>query len=337
MIDVLIAGGGPAGLATAINAALAGMEAVVVEPRATPVDKACGEGLMPTGAAALSALGVRVPGRPLRGIRYADERHRVHAEFRHGPGLGVRRTALHAALAGRAAEVGVKVVHGRVEALRQHEDHVEAFGTRARWLVAADGLHSPLRALLGLELPSPAPRRYGQRRHYRIAPWTDFVEVHWAPRGEAYVTPVADDLVGVAVLGSERRRYDEHLAEFPGLVARLEGPVATPVRGAGPLKQRVRARVAGRVLLVGDAAGYVDALTGEGVSLGLLAARALVECLRAGRPQAYERAWRRLSLRHRLLTEALLAARRHPGTARLIVPAARRLPAVFAATVNALA
>ncbi|MEV6984814.1 NAD(P)/FAD-dependent oxidoreductase [Sphaerisporangium sp. NPDC051017] len=337
MIDVLIAGGGPAGLATAINAALAGMEAVVVEPRATPVDKACGEGLMPTGAAALSALGVRAPGRPLRGIRYADARHRVHAEFRHGPGLGVRRTSLHAALAGRATEVGVKIVHGRVEALRQYDDHVEAFGTRARWLVAADGLHSPLRALLGLELPSRAPRRYGQRRHFRIAPWTDFVEVHWAPRGEAYVTPVADDLVGVAVLGSERRRYDEHLAEFPGLVALLDGPAATPVRGAGPLRRRVRARVAGRVLLVGDAAGYVDALTGEGVSLGLLAARALVGCLRAGRPQAYERAWRRLSLRHRLLTEGLLAARRHPGTARLIVPAARRLPAVFAATVNALA
>jgi flavin-dependent dehydrogenase len=337
VIDVLIAGGGPAGLATAIHAALAGMEAVVVEPRSTPVDKACGEGLMPTGAAALRSLGVRVPGWPLRGIRYVDERHRVHAAFRHGPGLGVRRTSLHAALAGRAAEVGVKIVHGRVEGLRQHEDHVEAAGMRARWLVAADGLHSPLRALLGLDLPSPAPRRYGQRRHYRIAPWTDFVEVHWAPRGEAYVTPVGDDLVGVAVLSSERRRYDEHLAGFPGLLARLDGPVATPVRGAGPLKQRVRARVAGRVLLVGDAAGYVDALTGEGVSLALLSARALAGCLRAGRPQAYERAWRRLSLRHRLLTEALLGARRYPGTARLIVPAARRLPAVFAATVNALA
>ncbi|GII65972.1 oxidoreductase [Sphaerisporangium krabiense] len=337
MIDVLVAGGGPAGLATAIHAALAGMEAVVVEPRAAPVDKACGEGLMPTGAAALRALGVTAPGHPLRGIVYADGRHRVGAEFRHGTGLGVRRTTLHAALAGRAAEVGVKLVPGRVEGLRQYGDHVEAAGMRARWLVAADGLHSPLRALLGLELPVRAPRRYGQRRHYRLAPWTDFVEVHWARGGEAYVTPVADDLVGVAVLSGERRRYDEHLAAFPHLLARLDGPAATPVRGAGPLRRRVRARVAGRVLLVGDAAGYVDALTGEGVSLGLTSARALVACLRAGRPQAYEGAWRRLSLRHRLLTEALLAARRRPGTAGLVVPAARRLPAVFAAAVNALA
>ncbi|MCW2877189.1 MAG: monooxygenase FAD-binding protein [Sphaerisporangium sp.] len=337
MIDVLVAGGGPAGLATAIHAALAGMEAVVVEPRPAPVDKACGEGLMPTGVTALRSLGVRVEGRPLRGIRYVDERHRVEAAFRDGHGLGVRRTSLHAALAERAADVGVKVVHGRVSGVRQHADSVEAAGMRARWLVAADGLHSPLRGLLGLELPSRAPRRYGLRRHYQVAPWADFVEVHWAARGEAYVTPVGEDLVGVAVLSSERRGYDEHLAGFPAILARLEGPAATTVRGAGPLRQRVRARVAGRVLLVGDAAGYMDALTGEGVSLGLLSARALVGCLRAGRPEAYERAWRRLSLRHRVLTGALLAARGAPGSAQLIVPAARRLPAVFAATVNALA
>ncbi|MDH2430193.1 NAD(P)/FAD-dependent oxidoreductase [Sphaerisporangium sp. TRM90804] len=337
MIDVLVAGGGPAGLATAIHAALAGMEAVVVEPRPTPVDKACGEGLMPTGVAALGALGVEVEGWPLRGIRYLDGRRSAQAAFRRGTGLGVRRTTLHAALAARAAALGVKTVSGRVEDVRQAPDAVEAAGMRARWLVAADGLRSPLRRRLGLEVPGAVPRRYGLRRHYRVAPWTGFVEVHWAGRGEAYVTPVAPDLVGVAVLSSERRGYDEHLAAFPALLARLDGPPATSVRGAGPLRQRVRGRVAGRVLLVGDAAGYMDALTGEGVSLALLSARALVDCLRAGRPEAYERAWGRLSLRHRVLTGALLAARRHPATATMIVPAARRLPPAFTAAVNALA
>ncbi|XVQ82659.1 NAD(P)/FAD-dependent oxidoreductase [Microbispora siamensis] len=378
MIDVLVAGGGPAGLATAIHAALAGMEAVVVEPRPGPVDKACGEGLMPTGAAALADLGVAMPdGRPFRGIRYVDGRHRVQAEFRDGPGLGVRRTALHTALALRARDLGVRVVPGRVDDVRTTGEGVRARVTGgpelgspelggpelggpeldgpelgdpelgglelggpelgARWLVAADGLHSPIRTRLGLGLPSGGPRRYGLRRHYRIAPWTDFVEVHWAPGGEAYVTPVGDDLVGVAVLSSERRTYDEHLARFPGLLARLDGPPATPVRGAGPLRQRVRRRVAGPVLLVGDAAGYVDALTGEGISLALLSARALVGCLRAGRPEEYENAWRRLSRRSRLLTAALVRARRHPPAARMIVPAARRLPAVFGAAVRSLA
>ncbi|NUW43834.1 NAD(P)/FAD-dependent oxidoreductase [Nonomuraea rhodomycinica] len=336
MIDVLVAGGGPAGLATAIHAALAGMEAVVVEPRATPVDKACGEGLMPGGVAALTAMGVELTGRPLRGIHYLDGRHSARAAFHDAEGLGVRRTVLHAALARRAAELGVKTVTGRVSAVRQDGDGVEAAGLRARWLVAADGLHSPVRRSLGLGLPDARPRRYGLRRHYRVAPWNDHVEVHWSGAGEAYVTPVAGDLVGVAILSTRRGGYEEHLEAFPGLLARLDGAPATAVRGAGPLRQRVRSRVAGRVLLVGDAAGYTDALTGEGVSLAARCARALVDSLRRGRPRDYERAWARISRAHRLLTGALVYVAGRPGTARLVVPAAQRLPAVFTATVRAL-
>jgi flavin-dependent dehydrogenase len=337
VIDILVAGGGPAGLATAIHAALAGMEAVVIEPRPAPVDKACGEGLMPGGTAALRSLGVDVTGRQLRGIRYLDGRHEAQAQFHDDYGLGVRRTALHAALSRRAAELGVKVVPGRIGHVRQHEDAVDAAGRRARWLVAADGLHSPLRRSLGLELPDRRPRRYGLRQHYQIAPWSDFVEVHWAAHGEAYVTPVGENLVGVAVLSSQRCTYQTHLAQFPALRARLDGPVVTRVRGAGPLRQRARSRVAGRVLLVGDAAGYTDALTGEGVSLALRSAQALVSCLHADHPEAYEDAWRSLSRRHRLLTDALLRVRRHPTSAQLIVPAAHHLPALFTMAIRALA
>ncbi len=172
---------------------------------------------------------------------------------------------------------------------------MRAAGLRARWLVAADGLHSPLRRSLGLDLPARGVRRYGQRRHYRMTPWTDFVEVHWSGGGEAYVTPVGHDLVGVAILSSGRRGFEEHLSAFPGLVERLRGPAVTPVRGAGPLRQHVRARRSGRVLLVGDAAGYVDALTGEGISLAVRSAEILTRCLREDRPQDYEGAWLRLS------------------------------------------
>ncbi|MFD3513012.1 NAD(P)/FAD-dependent oxidoreductase [Streptomyces sp. NPDC058657] len=336
MIDVLVAGGGPAGLATAVHAALAGLEAVVVEPRSGPVDKACGEGVMPSGVAALRALGIEAPGRELRGIRYLDANTRVEAPFRGAAGLGVRRTALHAALHRRALDVGVRILPGKVGEVRQSADSVTAAGLTARWLVAADGLHSPVRRRLGLDLPGVAPGRYGLRRHFRVEPWTDFVEVHWSGDGEAYVTPVGDDLVGVAVLTRSRRRYEEHLAGFPALAASLSGPAATQVRGAGPLRQRVRRRTAGRVLLVGDAAGYVDALTGEGIALALATAGAAVRCVAAGRPQEYERAWARLTRRHRLLTGALLTASRRPGTARLVAPGAARMPALFAAAVHAL-
>lgn len=336
MIDVLVAGGGPAGLASAIHAALAGMEAVVVEPRTSPVDKACGEGVMPSGVAALRALGVDATGRELRGIRYLDGATQVEAAFRDRTGLGIRRTELHAALHRRARDLGVRVVPGKIGEVRQSADAVRAAGLTARWLIAADGLHSPLRRALGLDLPSRAPGRYGLRRHYRVAPWSDFVDVHWSPCGEAYVTPVGDDLVGVAILTRSRRGYDEHLAGFPGLAALRHGPAATAVRGAGPLRQRVRARAAGRVLLVGDAAGYVDALTGEGIALALATAGAAVRCLAAGRPDTYERDWARLTRRHRLLTAALLAATRRARAARLVVPTASRLPPLFTAAVHAL-
>jgi flavin-dependent dehydrogenase len=80
----------------------------------------------------------------------------------------------------------------------------------------------------------------------------------------------------------------------------------------------------------------VDALTGEGIALALATAGAAVRCLAAGRPHDYERAWARLTRRHRLLTTALLTASRRPNTARLIVPAASRLPPVFAAAVHTL-
>ncbi|WP_411103994.1 NAD(P)/FAD-dependent oxidoreductase [Streptomyces sp. cmx-4-9] len=341
MIDLLVAGGGPAGLATAIHAALGGLEAVVVEPRPGPIDKACGEGLMPGAVRRLRELSVPLAGQPFEGIRYVDAVSGLHAQglFHEGPGLGVRRTVLQAALAARAAQLGVRVVEGRVGEVRQDEDGVRAAGFCARYLVAADGLHSPIRRGLGLAVP-PAPgrpARYGLRRHYATPPWSGLVEVHWSAGCEAYVTPLAPDLVGVAVLTTRQAPFDVQLAQFPLLSARLPAGAGTPVRGAGPLRQQARVRVAGRVLFVGDAAGYVDALTGEGLTLAVTAAGELVRCVREGRPHAYEGAWRELSRSYRALTSSLLWARHRPALARRIVPLAARLPRVFTRAVNLLA
>ncbi|MGW5399885.1 NAD(P)/FAD-dependent oxidoreductase [Streptomyces sp. NPDC003952] len=342
MIDLLVVGGGPAGLATAIHGALAGLDVVVAEPRPAPVDKACGEGLMPGAVRALDALGVHVPGRPLRGIRYVDAagERRAEAAFRTGHGLGARRTLLHQALTDRAVQLGIPILPRRIGRVSQDDAYVTADGITARYLVAADGLHSPTRRALGLaERPSGGrpPPRYGLRRHYRTEPWSDLVEVHWSAHCEAYVTPLGPRQVGVAVLTSEQLPYDIQLARFPLLVSRLGAADRTPVRGAGPLRQRARCRVAGRVLFVGDAAGYVDALTGEGLALALTAAAELVRCLREGRPQAYEPAWRRLSRNYRLLTQSLLWVRNQPRLAPLITPAAARFPGLFQHAVNLLA
>ncbi|MFC0622885.1 NAD(P)/FAD-dependent oxidoreductase [Kribbella deserti] len=337
MIDLLVAGAGPAGAATAIRAALAGLQVAVVEPRRSPIDKACGEGIAHSAVHELAELGVEPPGRPFVGIRYLDSAgHQAEALFRDGPGLGVRRTVLQAAFRERLKQLEIPVIPGRIEEIDQARDHVEAAGIKARYLAAADGLHSPIRRKLGLEIARGGSTRHGLRRHFAIEPWTDLVEVYWSPTGEAYVTPVAHDLVGVAVLTSERKPYDELLRAFPTLRKRLVDP-AGPVMGAGPLRQRVRRRVSGRVLLVGDAAGYVDALTGEGISVALRTSAELVRCVRAGRPRAYELAWRRASWECRFLTGSLLWARNRSVIGARIVPAAERLPGVFTSIVNRLA
>jgi flavin-dependent dehydrogenase len=338
MRDLLVVGGGPAGLAVAIEAAQAGMRVAVCERWPGSLDKACGEGLMPGAVRALAALGVSPPGRDIIGIAYSAPGHSVHARFPDEPGRGVRRTVLHEALHTTAVAAGVEFQPGRVERIDQGEDHVEAAGLRARYLVAADGLHSPIRRALGLDLPSRAPLRWGLRRHYSLAPSSPYVQVRWAASSESYVTPVASDTVGVAVLSSVRAPFGQQLREFPELHEWLADATAvSAVRGAGPLRQRVRARVAGRVLLVGDAAGYVDALTGEGIAISLAAAHELVSCLVQDRPERYERAWLRVSRRSRMITSGLLWARHQPILARAVVPAAARAPRIFAAAVGQLA
>ncbi len=336
--DLVVVGAGPVGLGTAVEAATAGLRVVVVDPRRGTVDKACGEGLMPPARGALARLGVRPTGRAFHGIRYVGPGGPdVSARFRGSAGLGVRRTELSAALDQRASELGVQRLVRQAGAPVRGPGWVEVAGVRAPWLVAADGLHSPVRRALGLDAPARGPRRYGLRRHYATAAWSDVVEVHWAPDAEAYVTPVADDLVGVAVLCPGGAPYEDWLARFPRLQERLAGAVpATRVRGAGPLRRGATRRVHGRVLLVGDAAGYVDALTGEGIAVGLLGARELVRCLVAGTPGEYERSWQRVSADYRRLTGTLLWASQVPPLRRALVPAARRAPWAFQYAVDRL-
>jgi flavin-dependent dehydrogenase len=335
VIDVLVVGGGPAGLATAIRCAQAGLSVTVAEPRTGPIDKACGEGLMPAAVTRLAAIGVRPAGHPLRGIRYLDSVHRVDALFRHGDGLGVRRTTLHAALAFRAAQLAIPVLPVRVTGFARTGGGVTAAGIEARYLVAADGLHSVIRRACALEPPPARHSRFGLRRHYHMVPWSDLVEVYWTPGSEAYVTPVADDLVGVAVLGGTRGGFESRLSAFPSLRERLAGAEpASDVRGSGPLRQDVRRRTAGNVLLVGDASGYLDALTGEGIGVALAQAEVLADCVATGRAGDYERAWRRVSRKSRILTSGLLWSRNQPLLAPRIVPAAQWLPRLFTVIVN---
>ena len=338
--DVLVVGGGPVGLAAAIEARLAGLTVVIVEPRTGAIDKACGEGLMPGTLAALARLGVDPPGHDLAGISYRDTRGHADHAFSAGPGRGVRRTTLHGALLDRSRQLGVERVTARVDHVVDGPEAVEAAGVSARWLLGCDGLHSTIRRLAGLGLPTrstglfrPA-RRFGLRRHFHADAWTDLVEVHWGPDAEAYVTPVSDDLVGVALLGPPTLDFAATLATFGELTDRLRGAEpAGAVRGAGPLRQRTARRTRGHIRLVGDASGYVDALTGEGLRVGFAQAAVAVSHLED--PAAYERAWAAATRDYRILTSGLVAWATSPARA-AIVPVARHAPRAYGAIVDAL-
>ena len=338
LVDVLVVGGGPVGLAAAIEARLRGLTTTIVEPRQSAIDKACGEGLMPGALPALARLGVDPPGFDLRGVSYRSAGRRVDHLFASGAGRGVRRTALHDALADRARSLGVVMVRGKVDALQQDSQSVTAAGIRARYLVAADGLHSTVRRLTGLERPVAARgRRYGVRRHFHVEPQTDLIEVYWTPTVEAYVTPVGDGVVGIAMLGRQGLDFEAALAGIPALASLVTGAEpASALRGAGPFRQSTTRRSLGRVLLVGDASGYVDAITGEGIRVGLAQAEAAISSVSQDDPQGYERAWRRRTRDFRMLTAGLVAAANSPVRS-AIVPAAVALPRVFGGVVERLA
>ena len=339
MIDLLVVGAGPVGLVTAIHAVQAGLEVTIIEPRVGTIDKACGEGLMPGALAHLMRIGIDPPGMDFLGIRYISDNRTAEARFSSGTGRGVRRTTLHDCLRQRAKELNINFVEGRVEEIIQSSSHVEASGIQSRYLIAADGLHSSARKQLNVEIgvKSRTRPRYGLRQHFEIAPWSDFVEVYWSQSAEAYVTPVDHQTVGIAVLGNTSLNFEEVIKSLPKLSQRLNSaPPVSKLRGAGPLRQRVRARSVGRVLLVGDAAGYVDALTGEGLRVGFAEGEAAVSAVVANDPNSYEAEWNGITRSYRWLTSGLLGASSNRIIRPMIVPAAQKLPFVFRRLVNTL-
>jgi flavin-dependent dehydrogenase len=323
--DLVVAGGGPAGLATAIRAKMEGFEVILLEAASPPIDKACGEGLMPDGVDRLAQLGVDLSNsdtQPFRGIRYLDGELTAEGVFPGEPGFGIRRTVLHHALFERAEKLGVDLRWGvRVRGISENNFETDAGPVTGTWLVGADGRVSRVRRWASLDGPPARRRRVGLRRHYEIEPWSDRVEVYWANGCEAYVTPVGERIVGVALLSDGGPvTFDDVLGRFPSLVRRLvDAPAASIDRGAGPLEQRCRRVATNNLALVGDASGYLDAITGEGLALSFHQAFALVGAVRAGDLGAYVRAHRRIGRYPIAVTRLLLFAERRPWLRRRVM------------------
>jgi 2-polyprenyl-6-methoxyphenol hydroxylase-like FAD-dependent oxidoreductase len=332
--DVLVVGGGPVGLATAIAVRLEGLSATVVERRLPPMEKACGEGIMPDGVALLQKLGVNLPAAGsfrFRGILYQEGNISTRAHFQGLTGIGMRRTTLHQALVQRAEELGVRFMWGRqLRELLPTGARLSDGLVRSRWTVAADGINSGIRRTLGLD-GRIRRQRVGLRRHYCIAPWSDLVEVWFADGCEIYVTPVATDQICVVVLTDDPLQgFDRLLGRFPVLARRLEGIcMASKEQGGASVFRRARGVVRGRVALVGDAAVSVDAITGEGVSLGFHQAVALAGSLGRGGLDEYAHAHAGLVGVTIRMTRLLLALDRRPRLRRLALRILQREPSLF--------
>src|SRR5271157_12828 len=311
--DVCIVGGGPAGLATGIAVRQRGLRVVVADVAQPPIDKACGEGLMPQTVAALKGFGVPLgPSQaiPFRGIRFLGEGRVAEGAFSQGYGLGIRRTTLHQALVETAAEAGVQSLWGtRVKSIHRGEVWLDSGKVLCHWIIGADGQNSLVRKWAGLDRGRPQEIRFGFRQHFRVAPWTDFVEVHWGRRCQVVVTPVTPDEVCLVVTSrSPQLRLKEALTQFPEITQKLEGrPAVTKDLGAISALRIMRRVCKDPIALVGDASGSVDSLTGEGLGLAFQQANALAEALANDDLIRYEVAHRRINRPPETMSRILLA------------------------------
>jgi menaquinone-9 beta-reductase len=333
--DVFVVGGGPAGLAAAIAARQHGLQVIVADCATPPIDKACGEGLMPDAQPALRQLGITISSEDVgefQGIKFIGPESEVAASFPRGKGIGVRRTLLHQVLLDFALSLGVQIFWGtRVSMVSDTSVQMGHSIMRTRWVVGADGQHSRLRDWAGLSPAREHARRVGIRRHFQTGPWSDYVEIYWGSEGQAYVTPIGKKEICVALISRKKfSSFEAGIAHFPALARHLQNaPYTTSARGAVTVSRRLKSVVRGRVALIGEASGSVDAITGEGLAMAFRQAVVLGKALAADDLSLYKAAHRQISNLPALMAHSMLFMDKSSWVRRHALRAFAAEPALF--------
>jgi geranylgeranyl reductase family protein len=315
--DVLVVGAGPAGSAAAAALAHAGRDVLLVEARSHPRPKACAEYASPRIAEELARLGLaddawQADALPVRGMRVIRGHDAVEMTYHDAggqrPAWGLDRERFDAALAAHAVASGAHLL----ERTALHDVHwrggQDAKGgrvtgavlrtaggrqtVRCRWLIGADGARSRTAQRLNVELGALGrPQRLGLVAHYSgVAELADHGEMHVGRGYYIGLAPLAGGRLNVGMalpLDGDRQSAEERfgaaIASLPAVGERLRGSRrVTPIRGASPIAHRVRSPAGRGWMLVGDAAGFIDPFTGEGIYRALRSARAAAEALEPG-------------------------------------------------------
>jgi menaquinone-9 beta-reductase len=348
-----VVGAGPAGAAAALFAARRGHRVIVFDKQDFPRDKPCGEGLMPGGRPALRELGLEddvVSGGapPLCGIQFGlTEQPPVAVPFpEHNgeqAGLGIRRLTFDARLADALRQHPQIQFCPRTEArdVKRGTDGMTTVITaageiRARFVAVADGLRSAFRHHLGWTVGPRPPHRYGVVAHWTMdEPVDPWVRITFDRGLEVYEGPVAGNQRMVGLLC-----YQDRMPEFGGRLGSRYREVAQSLRPAlrnaelvgsvsavGPFWYRASTVARGGVFLIGDAGGFTDPITGEGIAAGLRQARAFAAALDTANPErAYRQAHRRLTKDPRRVAGLFLRLSRTPALVERAMRSHQRAP-----------
>jgi 2-polyprenyl-6-methoxyphenol hydroxylase-like FAD-dependent oxidoreductase len=314
--DVVIVGGSVAGASVAIALAPAGYRILLLDQATFPRDKPCGEGIMPQGVEILAEFGLLAEilahgGTEFRGLRYRNRQGLLaQADFPPGRegrsfGIVIRRLHLDHLLFRKArsfpnvtAREGFRVTEVIQEGQAVRGVAGQPAGSPARreefhapLTIGADGRHSIFHAACGLTRTYLPRRRFGVTGHLRGVRGSDsYIEVLLHPQCEIYIAPCGEGLTLVALLLEERSmrsfagdlpgRYHAFLMSAAGFRERaLASELVDPVFAVGPLGFTVEPCHRPGLILVGDSAGFLDPITGEGMTLALKSVRAAVRLI----------------------------------------------------------
>jgi menaquinone-9 beta-reductase len=368
--EVLVVGAGPAGCLLALQLARAGRSCLLVDGKRFPREKVCGEGIMPHGVKILQQQGfgdlLKSRGYKFHGIRYTiPGGPKAAADFPRGDlhcgyGVAVRRYDLDLALIEKCqAQPLIDVKLGAyVKNVSWGLDGRPVLSFRdcqraGQIVVGADGIHSLVRRCAGLDKNRSRRPRWAVRGHFQHAPRAcpkAMVEVMMCDHRELYLTPVSDTVTGVIMT------FENHFLRLVGgrveaairdaLANTKDGfcctlsraPAVSPIQAIGPLAVQARTATGQRLLLVGDAAGALDPITGEGISLAfsssLLATETILSAFDANdfslsRLRQYDKKRRVARRELAIMTQLLLWLSRYPILTRRVIKNLSKQPSAF--------